>query len=160
MSKNGTLKAATVKRSTTYPKETLDKLEQLAASKHITVSELVRTFVDKGMEVDGYRQDAEFLTKLIHDELESQLAPAVNRIVKMQMKTGKISSGLFFAVVRLLLDNMDGAQDYSIEEFFKKYMQMGVDYMQTKDTDVNALLTGGDKLLHAARRMTLKGGNP
>lgn len=51
----------TQKRSINFSTETLESLDKLAAKKHTTASELVRGYVDKGLSIEGNREDIDFM---------------------------------------------------------------------------------------------------
>ena len=59
----------TQKRSINFSTETLESLDKLAAKKHTTASELVRGYVDKGLSIEGNREDIDFIAQIIRQEL-------------------------------------------------------------------------------------------
>ena len=61
-------------------------LQTLAAKEHISVSQLVRRYIDKGMELDGYQSQMETIRSAIREELASQLKPRLERVVKINYK--------------------------------------------------------------------------
>ncbi len=51
------LSKKTTKRSFVLDNQTLDTLEKLALKRGINISELVRELIDKGVSVEGHKQD-------------------------------------------------------------------------------------------------------
>lgn len=66
--------------------ETLDTLQVLAAKEHISVSQLVRRYIAKGMELDGYQSQMDTIRAAIREELAAQLKPRLERVVKISYK--------------------------------------------------------------------------
>lgn len=84
-----------IKRPINFPAEVLKTLDRLAAKEHTTTSELVRRFVEKGLAVEGHKEEVEFIAGIIRQELlvvyhiediKAVVEQQANRIVKMHMK--------------------------------------------------------------------------
>jgi predicted DNA-binding protein len=58
-----------VKRSINFSPETLKALDTLAAKNSTTTSELVRQYVEKGLSIEGYSQDIDFIARIVRQEL-------------------------------------------------------------------------------------------
>ena len=67
-------------------KEQYKTLQVLAAKEHISVSRLVRRYIDKGLELDGYQSQMEYIREQIREEIASQLKPRLERVVKINYK--------------------------------------------------------------------------
>ncbi len=91
-----------LKRSIRFKAKSIEDMKKLAAIRGISVSDIVREFVEKGLAVDGYRSDIDFITEIIHKELKEVLEPQINRIVKMLMKIGKVSAGTMYSNLSLI----------------------------------------------------------
>ena len=59
----GSIKKPTQKRSINFTTETLETLDKLAAKNHTTTSELVRGYVEKGLSIEGSREDIDFIAR-------------------------------------------------------------------------------------------------
>ncbi|WP_244648326.1 hypothetical protein [Ruminiclostridium herbifermentans] len=94
------------KRSIRFKAKSIEEIEKLAAIRGLTVSDIVREFVEKGLAVDGYKNDIDFITEIIHRELKEVLEPQINRIVKLLMKIGKASAGTMYSNLKLVLNIM------------------------------------------------------
>lgn len=129
-------------------------IDKVAAANGFSSAEQVRQWIQKGMDIDGYKRETEYIRKMIREELASILDPAVNRIIKMLMKIGKATGGLFHVNLRNLLGGSlkkDGTDPELYDYFINRYMGKGVEYMSNvKDSEVNAfLMTDGMKRLKA-----------
>ena len=56
----------TVKVTPTQQKE----LQKLAVKQHISLAELLRQFIDKGLAVEGHKEGIDFIRKHIREELK------------------------------------------------------------------------------------------
>lgn len=148
-----------VKRSISFSKEQDEALVLIASRRNISVSELVREFVEKGFQVDGYKSDEERLGAIIRREMNSvvnsddfisALRKEANRIVKMQMKVGKVSAGGFFLNLRLLAGVLDFESESQFSRILQGSMGSGIDYMQKRDYDVNDYLQNARELIATA----------
>lgn len=131
----------------------LHEVERVAATNGFSSTEQIRQWIQKGMDIDGYKKETEYIRRMIHDELISILDPAVNRIIKMLMKIGKVTGGLFFVNLRNLFGGrVNDAEPAPFNDFIQRYMGKGVEYMRNvKDADADAYLTeNGAKRLREA----------
>lgn len=131
----------------------MQAIEKIASVNGFSVAEQIRQWIQKGMDIDGYKRETEYIRKMIHEELASILDPAVTRIIKMQMKIGKAAGGLFFLNLRNLFGGkVNDADPKLFNDFVQRYMGKGVEYMSSvKDSDVNSFLTdNGAKRLKEA----------
>ena len=72
------------------------ELEKLAIKQHISVSSLIREYVSKWIGIDSSKEDIDFIRGQIREELSMQLKPAIERIVKLTVKSGIVSAAGYF----------------------------------------------------------------
>ncbi len=128
-----------LKRSIRFKAKSIEDMKKLAAIRGISVSDIVREFVEKGLAVDGYISDIDFITEIIHKELKEVLEPQINRIVKMLMKIGKVSAGTMYANLSLIQLISDEDQE-AFYEMINRSLRLGVEYMKKKDVEVDTYL--------------------
>ena len=152
----------TVKRSFVLEVQTLDTLEKLALKQGINTSELVRKFIDKGISVEGHKQDIDLITDIIRQELTAIYNPddiknivdtGVNRLAKMLMKSGKLSSAEFFLMLKVLMYVWNENDGKDFQQMLKESVALGVDYMQKKDFQINEFLEDTDGLVSSAKSL-------
>lgn len=151
-----------VKRSINFAPDTLKTLDTLATKKHTTTSELVRQFVEKGLSIDGYTQDVDFIATIIRQELmaiyhiediKNVMEQQTNRLAKMLMKMGKMSSAEFYLMLKVLMNVAhDGTED-QFDQMLNEAITLGVDYMQKKDFQINSFLQDTDNLRRLAKKL-------
>ena len=152
----------TIKKSIDFPKETFDKLQRLAVNKNQNVSEIIRQLVNKGLNLESSREDIDFIADIIRQELNSIyrledikeiLDKQTNRLAKMMMKIGKMSTGQLFLLINLFLQIVDSADEDKFDEVLEKSMRNGVNYMQKKDFAINDFLQDTDNLKNIADKL-------
>jgi metal-responsive CopG/Arc/MetJ family transcriptional regulator len=136
----------------------LNQIELMAQQSGANLSEQCRRLLEKGVDVDGYKKETDFIRNIIRQELESIIEPSTNRIVKMLMKVGKISAGGFFLLIRELFGKAVTSQNVGMfNDYMHRYMLMDVDFMQLKDFKVNDyLLDKNGELLEQAKNARVK----
>ena len=129
-----------LKRSIRFKAKSIEDMKKLAAVRGISVSDIVREFVEKGLAVDGYKSDIDFITEIIHKELKEVMEPQINRIVKMLMKIGKASAGTMYSNLSLI--QLISAEDQgAFYEMINRSLRLGVEYMKKKDVEIDQYLS-------------------
>lgn len=151
-----------VKRSINFAPDTLKTLDTLAAKTHTTTSELVRGFVEKGLNVDGYKEDIDFIASIIRQEfmavyhiedIKAVVEQQTNRIAKMHMKSGKMDAASFFLLVKVLMNMAHEGTEDQFDQMLNEAVTLGVDYMQKKDFQINSFLQDTDNLRRLADKL-------
>lgn len=143
----------TQKRSVTFSVDTLSQLDKLAIRQKTTTSELVRGYVDKGLSMDGYKEDVDLIATIVRQEIKGQLDTQTDRLAKMLMKVGKISAGLYYLVIKLLLKQYGATHSQSLRELATETRKMGIKYMQMRDFQINDYLEDEDMIMTDADRL-------
>ena len=144
--------AEELKRSIRFKAKSIEDMKKLAAVRSISVSDIVREFVEKGLAVDGYKSDIDFITEIIHKELKEVLEPQINRIVKMLMKIGKVSAGTMYSNLSLIQLISDEDQE-AFYEMINRSLRLGVEYMKKKDVEIDQYLSQADEVGRDSRRV-------
>lgn len=151
-----------VKRSINFPAKMLKTLDKLAVKEHTTTSELVRRFVEKGLAVDGHKEDVDFIAGIIRQELlsiyhiediKAVMEQQTNRIAKMHMKSGKIDAAAFFLLIKVLMNLSDSGTQELFDQMLNEAITLGVEYMQKKDFQINSFLQDTDHLRYLAEKL-------
>ncbi len=146
-------KTRTQKRSVTFGITTLEQLDKLALRKKTSTSELVRTYVEKGLTIDGHKEDIDLIAHIVRQEIKAQLDTQTDRLAKMLMKVGKISAGLYYLVMKLLLRQYGATHSQSLKELATKTRKMGVKYMQLRDYQINDYLEDDDAIFSDVEKL-------
>ena len=149
----------TQKRSINFSTETLESLDKLAAKKHTTASELVRGYVDKGLSIEGNREDIDFIAQIIRqeltavDEIKAIVDHDADRLAKMLMKVGKINGAMFFLLIKVLMNLANEGSEDDFDQMLSEAVKLGVDYMQKKDFQINSFLEDTGNLRNTADKL-------
>jgi len=147
MLKNKTIKSDELKRSIRFEADTIKEIQKLAALRNVSVSDIVREYVKKGLAIDSYKEDTDLIAEIVRQELKEILEPQINRIVKMLMKIGKVSAGTMYSNLNLIQQiNDQDQQEYF--EMISKSLRLGVEYMKKKDTEVDHYLSQGSDVFN------------
>lgn len=143
----------TQKRSVTFSVDMLEQLDKLAIRNRTTTSELVRGYVEKGLSIDGHKENIDLIATIVRQEVKSQLDVQIDRLAKMNMKVGKISAGLYYLILKLLIKQFGATRSQSLKELATETRKMGVKYMQMKDYQINEYLEDDDLIITDADRL-------
>ena len=152
----------TQKRSINFSTETLESLDKLAAKKNTTASELVRGYVDKGLSIEGNREDIDFIAQIIRqeltavyhvDEIKAIVDHDADRLAKMLMKVGKINGAMFFLLIKVLMNLANEGSEDDFDQMLSEAVKLGVDYMQKKDFQINSFLEDTGNLRNTADKL-------
>lgn len=151
-----------IKRSINFSPNMLKVLDTLAVKNHTTTAELVRQFVEKGLSIEGYQQDVNFIAGIIRQEfmavyhledIKIIIEQQTNRLAKMLMKSGKINAAAFYLLIKVLMNIAhDGTED-QFDQMLNEVVSLGVDYMQKKEFQINSFLQDTDNLRHLAEKL-------
>ena len=152
----------TQKRSVNFPTVTLKALDKLAVKEGTTASELVRRYVEEGLKIDGHKDNADFIARIVRQEvmsvyhledIKAVMDHDTDRLAKMLMKIGKVNGAMFFLLVKVLINlSSDGSRE-EFTQMLSDAVALGVDYMQKKDFQINSFLYDTDNLLREAGKL-------
>ena len=130
-------------------KEMCIQVDKIAAKEHVSRNEQIRRYIEKGLNIDGYTQNIDFISSIIRQELlaiyhiediKAVVEQQTNRIAKMHMKTGKVDAAAFFLLLKVLINMAHEGNEEQFEQMLNEAVTLGVDYMQKKDFQINSFL--------------------
>ncbi|MGN0306890.1 MAG: hypothetical protein ACI4DN_01610, partial [Lachnospiraceae bacterium] len=125
-------------------------------------SELVRRYVEKGLSLEGNREDIDFIASIIRQELMAVYHVEdmkgicdhnTNRLAKILMKIGKINGAIFFLLIKVLINLTNEGSEDDFEQMLSEAVKLGVDYMQKKDFQINSFLQDTGHLRDLAEKL-------
>jgi len=162
LKRGDSIKDTSQKRSINFSVDTLKTLDKLAAKNHTTTSELVRQYVDKGLEIDGHTENIDLIAQIIRqeltaiyhiDDIKNVTDRNTDRLAKMLMKIGKINGAMFFLLVKVLMNLANDGSDDRFDQMLTEAVSLGVDYMQKKDFQINSFLQDTDNLRELSKKL-------
>lgn len=140
------------KRSVRFKAKSIEEMQKIAVIRRVTVSDIVREYVEKGLTVDSYKEDTDLITVIIRQELKDILEPQISRIVKMLMKIGKVSAGTMYSNLSFIqLINNEDQEAYF--EMISRSLKLGVEYMKKRDVEIDSYLGNTEDVIKDGERV-------
>jgi len=114
------------------------ELDVIAAKRHITVSELIRDYIDKGMNVDKTASDIDFIRKQIREELDIMLKPQINRLAKLLMRIGMMTVSFCYFTSKIIHYFVPLNERISYEELINTSKHDAAAYLNMRDSALDA----------------------
>lgn len=152
----------TIQLCVKVPAHTAEQIKKLATANNIGIAEQLRQFIEKGLAVEGYSQNIDFIARIIRQELmavyhlediKAVVEQQTNRIAKMHMKSGKVDAAAFFLLIKVLMNLAHEGTEYQFDQMLNEAVTLGVDYMQKKDFQINSFLQDTDNLRRLADKL-------
>jgi len=132
---------------------TYKSLQKLAAKNNRNMSDVVRGFIDKGMTVDGYKDDINLITGLIRQTVHTEMEMTANRLEKMMFKMGIISASNYFLAVRMLSDVISPSMQEDFKEINTRAREIGLEYMNMSYPAFRSLMENEEGVTEMADRI-------
>lgn len=145
----------TVSINVRLSEETKSELEAQARKKKVSTSEVIRDFIYKGLEVDGYKNELDFITETINTAVKTALSPQIERLVKILMKIGKINGAGYFTQLANLMNASDKTNLTTLEETIQICNRLAIDYMNLRDVNVEKYLMDHEGLFRKALKLKI-----
>ena len=143
----------TQKRSVVFSAQQLKEVEKLAIKKNSFASKIIRDFVDKGLCVEGYKDDIGFLTGIMRQEIKAEIGKQANRLASMFFKVGVVASSNYFLAVRMMSDVISPSMQDDFKDIHTKARQLGIDYMKMNGVGAVEFLEDEDDVEQAAEKL-------
>ncbi|MFB5678091.1 hypothetical protein ACE3NQ_22420 [Paenibacillus terreus] len=134
----------TVQITVKLPKKQYEALKKYAASKHLSMADIVRAFVQKGMSVEAYTEEIDFITGIIRQEISIAINGLSNRLAGLASKDLIMSAAAYYSTIAIIADLIDTNRYTTFREIERKARQLAVEYTKMKLTDAEKLFLSGD----------------
>jgi uncharacterized Rossmann fold enzyme len=108
-------------------------INSVAAKRHITASELIRDYIDKGMNIDKTATDIDFIRKQIREELSIMLKPQINRLAKLLMRIGMMTISFCYFNSKIVHRFVPFTDRVSYEELMSECKHNAAAYLNMRD---------------------------
>jgi hypothetical protein len=130
-----------------------EALKKLAASKHINMADIVRGFIDKGLSVQSYQDNIDFISGIVRQEVKAEIGKQANRLAAMLFKVGVITAGNYFMAVRMLSDVISPSMQEDFKDINSNARKLGIDYMKQNGVGVVEFLEDADDVVAAVQKL-------
>jgi len=127
-----------IRMSFAISEEKKRELVVTAAKQNITTSELIRVYIDKGMNIDKTASDIDFIRKQIREELEIMLKPQINRLAKLLMRIGMMTVSFCYFTSKIVHLFVPLAERTSYEELLATCKHDAAAYLNMRDSALDA----------------------
>ena len=141
------------RRSIAFSPEQLDKLEKLAAKQNQDTSKIVRRAVDNYFNIQANRDDIDFITGIIRQEIKAEMGKQANRLAAMLFKIGVIASGNYFLAVKMLSDIISPSLQEDFKDINSNARKLGIDYMKQNGVGVIEFLEDDEAVERAVGKV-------
>jgi hypothetical protein len=114
------------------------EMDTIAAKRHIPVSELIRDYIDKGMNIDKTASDIDFIRKQIREELDIMLKPQINRLAKLLMRIGMMTISFCYFTSKIVHLFVPFTDRVSYEELMRECKHNAAAYLNMRDASLDA----------------------
>jgi len=105
-------------------------LQKLSTKNNQNMAAVVREFINKGLDVQGYKDDVDFIAGLVRQEVKVEIRKQADRLAAMLFKIGTISAGGYFLGVRMLSDMISPSMQEDYKDINANARRLGIDYMK------------------------------
>ena len=124
------------RRSIAFPAKQLEQLEKIAVKENQDVSKVVRRAVDQYLSIQANKDDIDFITGIIRQEVKAEIGKQANRLAAMLFKVGIITSSNYFLSVKLMSDVISPSMLEDFKDINSNARKLGIDYMKQSGVGV------------------------
>lgn len=121
------------------------------------MADVVRAFIQKGMSVEAYTAEIDFITSIIRQEIGIAINGLSNRLAGLASKDLIMSAAAYYSTIAILTDLIDTNRYTTFREIEKKARRLAVEYTKMKLSDAEKLFLSGDDFEDNLER--LRGGD-
>ena len=123
---------------------TYDTIVKISQESHKSQVQVLRELVEQGLVATGYKQDDDYLAKLIQGAVKAVLQPQVERLASISAKAAQIAGAAFFMSVFMGRLALPPSEQQIIEEAAAQARKLGIEYLKlSKERDVDAFIREG-----------------
>lgn len=138
-------------RSVVLTNELMDSLDRYAAREHITGSQAIRQFIEKGLSIETYTQQQSEIRRYIREEIENVLPmiikPYMERLIKMQANATRTAAAGLMSTISVIAD--DYADQATPEEILANAFKLSTHITKTRPKSDEEYLAEAHEWLNA-----------
>lgn len=123
-----------IKRSICFTPDMLEELQKFASVKKITVSEAVRSLLERGLSLTLFSEEQNVIRGYIREEIETVIPniikPYMERLIKMQANATRSSAAALMSTVAVLSENY--IDDAAPEEILANALKLSTRITKSK----------------------------
>ena len=124
--------------------QTNKTLETLSAKQNISKPELIRKFINQGLDKELTKESIDYIRENIHDEIENICNPQFERIAKLNAKIGFQSVSNFYLLAYIIESILPTSKRKDFDEIKKKSKMVGIAYLKLRDKEFKDFMESED----------------
>ena len=124
------------------------ELQKLAVKQHLSLAELLRQFINKGIAVEGHKDGVDFIRKHIREELSNIIDPKIERIIKLVVKGGIVSAASYFLNAEMLSEFIPHTRQRELENVLLESKKQGIVYFRLTDQEIEEFAQNENKIIN------------
>ena len=125
---------------------TYHNLVKYASKSGRPLAEIVRGFIDKGMNIEGYKEEIDFVRRSIREEIYTILKPQTERLIKLFLKGGIAGAAGYFLNAVALSEFVAPERQREFEEILTRSKKLGVQYFKMPSEEALNLLDNDNNI--------------
>ena len=113
------------------------ELYTIATRNNVTVSELIRKYIEQGLTIEKTKSDIDFIRINMREEIESVLEPYMRRQIKLHIKVGIVATSLCYFTSSLIYTLIKDKTSISYDTMFANARRKAAAYLGVKDDAVD-----------------------
>lgn len=115
--------------SITFDDDTYNTIVNIAKQEKVSVAEVTRQAVEKGLSVEWYNKNIDLIAKITREQMDLVIKPHIERLAKISSKGGHMAATATFLNVQALQDLVP-EQKKDVREMYEKARKKAVEYMK------------------------------
>ena len=116
--------------SVTLTKEEYDMLKTIASKRHTSMGAVGRDYIIKGLHGQVTQENLEFIVPVIREQLQSVLAPSVERLAKISSKACVQAGAAAYLSAEAILRFVPEERQMAVEDSYEAARKKAVRYLQ------------------------------
>lgn len=106
------------------------QLDKISKNRDESLSNVIREYISKGLAKDYVEGSKDIISTIVREEMKAVLKPSVERLAKLESKSGHIAATAAFLNVQALMDLVPAERQKEVRIMFSKARVMAVNYMK------------------------------
>ena len=136
----------TVQITVKVKESTYQNLTKYAIKSGRPLAEIVRGFIDKGMNIEGYREEIDLIRKNIREEINAILKPQTERLIKLFLKGGIAGTAGYFLNAAALSEFVVPERQREFEDVLIRAKKLSVQYFKMPSEEALNLLDNNNNI--------------
>lgn len=112
-----------------------EKIKNLAHKRGMMVTELLREFIDQGLQEKLAEENLNLVASVVRQQLDAVMKPHIERLASISSKAGHMSATSTFLNAQALVDLVPTERQRDIRNMYENARKKAVEYMRTKTNE-------------------------